>query len=66
MKAVLVIDMPENGCKSCPLVSYGDKCSIEIEHCPLRPLPKKIKQEEDVTYMYGWNDCLDEITGETE
>lgn len=40
---------------------------------PLRPLPeKKGKHRElheydtDIHYEIGWNDCLDEITGETE
>lgn len=37
--------------------------------CPLRPLPTRpdiipVKNEKD--YVFGWNDCLDAITGETE
>ena len=43
--------------------------------CPLRPMPKKeekpSKGEDDyndfcIGYTRGWNECLDEITGETE
>ena len=39
--------------------------TITWENCPLRLLPKKIKHKED-PYIYGWNDCLEVITGETE
>ena len=41
--------------------------------CPLRPLPKPITEYEvkvscdyEPDYALGWNECLDEITGETE
>ena len=41
--------------------------------CPLRPLPEKKgkhgelhEYDTDIHYEIGWNDCLDEITGETE
>ena len=41
--------------------------------CPLKPLPKAITNYEvmvsfdyDAEYAEGWNDCLDEIVGETE
>ena len=39
--------------------------------CPLRPLPE-IKYislnntHDDLMFQMGWNDCLDEIVGETE
>jgi hypothetical protein len=42
------------------------------ERCPLRPLPeeKKVNPHKmslhEIDYAIGWNDCLDEITGETE
>ena len=36
------------------------------ERCPLRPLPKKKTVDVDVISDLGWNDCIDEITGETE
>lgn len=40
--------------------------------CPLRPLPQKYGAEkdmysvEDYNYSLGRDDCIDEITGETE
>lgn len=41
--------------------------------CPLRPLPSKLVPfgyldagNEDGLYEKGYNDCIDEITGETE
>lgn len=45
--------------------------------CPLRPMPRKLdandwhrmfggKYKEREAKGYGWNACLDEITGETE
>ena len=44
-----------------------------IVDCPLKALPKPITEYEvkvsydyDSDYAQGWNDCLKEITGETE
>lgn len=41
--------------------------------CPLRPLPKKMILDEEEQYQRqydtfdaGWNECIDEILGETE
>lgn len=41
--------------------------------CPLRPLPQKKgkhgelhEYDTDIHYEIGWNDCIDEIVGETE
>lgn len=38
--------------------------------CPLKPLPQKgfgdADDIEQTSYFDGWNECLDEITGETE
>lgn len=71
-KAVLVIDMPTH-CGECPV-----KCRMRgINHvptwCPLRPLPSKLVPfgyldagNEDGLYEKGYNDCIDEIAGETE
>ena len=79
MKAILVIDMP-NGCDECPLNSHTeydfDVCWVTQGKggCPLRPLPER-KDEGSVLkplpfevymYRYGFNECLDEIAGETE
>lgn len=91
MKAVLAIDMPDC-CNNCPcydgmedrsccnvlnedmrFASYG-----RLGNCPLRPMPKKKTEEEEMAkdpfnedlfydeYIWGWNACLDAITGETE
>lgn len=80
MKAILVIDMP-NGCDECPLNSHTeydfDVCWVTQGKggCPLKDLPshKEIKgnwkNEVDVWIdgaNYGYNNCLDEILGETE
>ena len=54
--------------------------SPHLVGCPLRPLPQKKvgddlyerygswtpSDEKEVYYRVGFNDCLDEITGETE
>lgn len=80
MKAILVIDMPKE-CNDCPLLNYEYGC-VRIgpvgsyygernPECPLRPLPRKLT-EADISwgeqrgYRGGWNNCLAEITGETE
>ena len=41
--------------------------------CPLKPMPQKMTPvtlhqciEDEYLYQKGWNDCLEEITGETE
>ena len=38
--------------------------------CPLRPLPQKMKHEDEIDYEYGYidgrNELIDEIMGETE
>lgn len=76
MKSVVVIDTPEN-CRRCPFrFAPWSFCLGEYEkenHCPLRPLPSKLVPfgyldagNEDGLYEKGYNDCIDEITGETE
>ena len=51
-------------------VVNADKSEKQIkDNCPLRPLPKKkTPSGSDLfnDYVNGWNDCVDEITGETE
>lgn len=82
MKAVLVIDMP-NECDECPLQD-GEKCyarqdwisTISNWKCPLKPLPQKKVLDEELfmtgnfrlvnARFTGWNDCIDEILGEEE
>lgn len=77
MKGILVIDMPTD-CIKCPLAD-GYCWNIfptkgRADGCPLRPLPER-KDEGSVLkplpfevymYRYGFNECLDEIAGETE
>lgn len=82
MKAILVVDMPSR-CAECPL-HYRKRKEIyrcEVTHqnvsinnkptwCPLRPLPQKMKHEDEIDYDYGYidgrNELIDEITGETK
>lgn len=75
MKAILVIDIPEDYTGSVISVNlYGrnNKVIHEIHTNKLRPLPKeKVKVEPieadiDKGIRAGWNACLEEITGETE
>lgn len=82
MKAILVIDMPVNGCESCMFGTYGCRCLIkanmlDIEkmndstYCPLRPMPEFQQYRHSSGsftrgFTKGWNSCLKEITGETE
>lgn len=49
-----------------------DGVNTRAEWCPLRPLPSKLVPfgyldagNEDGLYEKGYNDCIDEITGET-
>lgn len=71
MKAVLIIDMPEN-CADCDFSEWrkdndwgdGDYCSINgvqclnckrPNACPLRPLPKK-RDTPALNTVYDWHD----------
>lgn len=57
-------------------VANADKSEKQIkDNCPLRPLPQREKANEgsygvigmvDTAWTQGFNDCLAEITGETE
>lgn len=75
MKAILVIDMPKNGCESCMFDNYG-LCIVRAnekdvhkranrEWCPLKPLPqrqpKDNSNEVNLGFELGWNACLEEI-----
>ena len=75
MKAILVIDMPDN------LKNHLDKVKVDVIgtlnrqelfhrlNQPLKPMPQKksidydIDHIEDEFFAYGWNDCIDEILG---
>ena len=78
MKAVLVIDMPNN-CEECKIIylqGHGESIcdsgdwSKRPSWCPLKPLPcKKPKDnsnEINLGFELGYNTCLEDITGETE
>ena len=48
-----------------PMTAYN----IKEHRCPLKPLPSKKQIEHrwfSKDYSIGWNDCLSQITGETE
>lgn len=94
MKAILVIDMPNN-CYDCQYCRFDarkynfrgcvltdtdvqdgtiDICKEVHSCCPLKPIPKQFTLDEilmakDVKTaieMRAYNDCIDEIVGETE
>lgn len=67
MKAVLVIDIPEEYMGSIIDVKlYGKTQTVNETYVnKLRPLPKRY-DEGQMREQKGWNACLDEITGETE
>ncbi len=54
-------------------IDITDRYNIP-EWCPLRPLPQKKEIRDSIQFRgfaeeyrkEGWNECLDEITGETE
>ncbi len=80
-KSVLVMETPED-CESCVLHGgiFHSFCKINCrciedlsakpDWCPLKPLPKYKSMEKPGEYeygkMHGWNQCIDEITGEVK
>ena len=76
MKAILVIDIPDNlknHLNEVKVDVIGTLNGQELFHRlnqPLKPLPQKMRTDEDDieedSYWQGWNECLDEILGETE
>lgn len=75
MKAILVIDVDDISRYHADVYKEDDKGNGEIvkSDCPLKPLPQKKERElwegrytNYYLYRCGWNDCLDEILGETE
>ena len=71
-KSVLVIKTPEN-CRQCKYTCMmRQEAEERPKECPLRPLPQKeVCNEykfEGFTngVAYGWNRCLDMITGKQE
>lgn len=81
LKAILIIDLPMM-CAECPMFTWASKdnysdgfCThshklVKFDmrplDCPLKPIPQKMTWGHSVDYIYGYNDCLEEITGETE
>ena len=80
MKAIAIIEVPEGGKGKWYIdgeIRYTENKSLmmkfDVEMIPLKPLPSKLVPfgyldagNEDGLYEKGYNDCIDEITGETE
>ena len=77
-KSIVVINTPKN-CRVCPFrESPWSFCLGEYEkekHCPLKPLPEKMKVNYDFIALcevtekvvaMGWNACIETILGEEE
>lgn len=80
-KSILVIDTPKS-CSECRIFNsdfytcqlvFGElyeetKKGIRHENCPLKPLPERkyYSDGDDIRYVDGYEDCLDEILGEKE
>lgn len=76
MKAIAIIEVPEGGKGKWYIdgeIRYTENESLmkkfDKEMIPLKPLPQK--KDIELPWLYaeyenGWNDCLDEILGETE
>ncbi len=73
-KGIIVVDVPENDCRGCQCFGAYNKCGAiqrfvdpivgkTPDWCPIRPAPKKseIVPLGSMSYVSGWNDCIDEI-----
>ena len=79
MKAILVLDIPEN-CFKCKLQDWANCRIVKGCHtgdtrpdwCPLKPIPSKRptigkESDNDILCMNaGYNACIDEILGDKE
>ena len=81
MKAILVLEMPEN-CFKCKLQDWANCRIVKGCHtgdtrpdwCPLKPMPEKMQvcgkypQPDGIvpSYKIGYNACIDEILGDKE
>jgi hypothetical protein len=78
MKAVLVIDMPNN-CEECKIIhlqGHGESIcdsgdwSKRPDWCPLKPLPQKRINKDCLVVHEIWNEgynaCIDEIVGDND
>ena len=72
MKAILVIDIDEEdiGREVNYISVKGGGMSYTVgtmgKDARLRPMPEQMSWGHTADYIYGWNECLDEIMGETE
>lgn len=80
MKTILIIDIPEDfDYRKCSVGGDGNiyyerkgeqRTSIIGNIKNLKPIPQKFDDELDCPYgfdyMVGWNDCLDELLGDTK
>lgn len=74
MKAVLVIDVDDDFETKTAIAIVdvkNEKGESVTAMCPLKPMPQKKETVRDEAYSVedyriGWNECLKEITGETE
>lgn len=70
MKAVLVIDVPEDVTEV--ICAYDDREGFTHQRfLKIRPLPQMKETDghepfEVFMHREGWNECIDAITGETE
>lgn len=76
MKAILVMEMPEN-CLHCPLLNANDECVMQDEDanmnankwsdlkngCPLVQMPERKQNACSHGFAAGWNACLDAVEG---
>lgn len=79
MKAIAIIDVPDGGKGKWYIdgeIRYTEDESLmkkfDADMIPLKPMPKKRNYSEELAdtrgfdmYMEGWNDCLKEITDES-
>ena len=73
MKAILVIDIPEN-CFKCPILcdfkAGNGFRPCRAENCPLRPVPSeycvsnKADQYDNERWFYGYNRAIRDIVGD--
>lgn len=75
MKAIAIIEIPDGGKGKWyidGMIRYTEDESLmkkfDADMIPLKPLPKKKNTDfhPNIVYANGWNDCIKEITGETE
>jgi len=79
MKAILVVDIDDDIRNyGVTVYHYPSRRFVYSMDANLKPLPKKKTEEEEMAkdpfnedlfydeYIWGWNACLDAITGETE